>query len=147
MARTPVPTENSFVGPGYRRLRLGIFLPAALLLGACGPADTAGQIGTQRWGNFDVAVELRPSPPREGHNEVVVIVSGERHRPVYDALVFVRSEKEQPWVQAIQDGHVGVYRRAVLFRHRADPALQVRLQRGDDQAELVFPLHFAAASP
>jgi len=135
------------VGMRYPSLRLLAFSNLALLLGACGPADTAGQVGTQRWGNFDVAVELRPSPPREGRNEVVVIVSGERHRPVYDALVFVRSDSEQAWVQAIEDGHVGVYRRAVLFGHRADPALQVRLQRGDEQAELVFPLHFQAASP
>ena len=115
------------------------------LLAGCGADTGNAQIGAQRWGDLDVAVEVRPSPPRAGHNEVVVIVSGEHHRPVYDALVYLRAQADLPWVQAIEDGHVGVYRRAVFFAGAGDAAVQVRLQRGRDESVLVFPVRLGAS--
>jgi len=115
----------------------------ALTLAACNSSQDASQIGVRQWGTFDVAVEVRPAPPRRGHNEVVVIITGEHHRPVYDALVAVRADPEQPWVQAIEDGHVGVYRRAVLFSHGPAASLQVRVQRADAQSVLEFPVTLA----
>ncbi len=119
---------------------------AAALLTACSDGPDNAQIGVHKWGSADVAVELRPSPPREGANEVVVIVSGAHHRPVYDAMVFVRARPEQPWTQAIEDGHVGVYRRGLYFGSGGG-ALQVRLVRGSDEAVLDFPLVLQPAPP
>lgn len=119
------------------------------LLAACGNGPDPAQIGSRQWEGYDVAVEVRPAPPRAGHNEVVVIISGAHHRPIYDALVAVRATADQPWVQAIQDGHVGVYRRAVYFARGRDATLQaqvqVQLQRGDAHGELAFPVTLAAA--
>jgi len=129
---------------GGRIQALLLFILPCLLAG-CGADDGNAQIGAQRWGNLDVAVEVRPSPPRAGHNEVVVIVSGEHHRPIYDALVYLRAQPDLPWVQAIEDGHVGVYRRAVLFADGGAAALQVRLQRGSEESVLIFPLSLRAA--
>jgi hypothetical protein len=126
--------------------RLAMFLAGALgasALAGCGDSRDPAQIGVRPWGSFDVAVEVRPAPPRQGHNEVVVIITGEHHRPVYDALVSVRSDSAQPWVQAIEDGHVGVYRRAVYFGHGPEASLQVRLQRADAQSVLEFPVTLA----
>ncbi len=114
-------------------------------LGGCGNSADDSRIGTRKWGSFDVAVEVRPGPPSAGRNEVVVIVSGERHRPVYDALVSVRTSDAQPWVQAIEDGHVGVYRRGVFFAGGASATVQVRLQRAADEAVLAFPVALAPA--
>jgi hypothetical protein len=110
------------------------------LLDACGNSDDRSRIGARKWGTVDVAVEVRPSPPRPGHNEVVVIVSAEHHRPVYDAIVALRVQPAEPWVQAIEDGHVGVYRRAVVFGPGRAAVLQVRLQRAGEQAVLEFPV-------
>jgi len=135
--------------PGRRSL--SIRLPAGLLtilagiaqLASCSNGQDSSQIGTQKWGSYDVAVEVRPTPPRQGHDEVVVIITGERHRPVYDALVAVRADPQQAWVQAIEDGHVGVYRRAVFFGRGPVASLQVRLQRADTQSVLEFPVTLA----
>ena len=49
------------------------------------------------------------------------------------------------WVQAIQDGHMGVYRRGVSLRFEESLVLQVRLQRRDKQQVLYFPLKLAAS--
>jgi hypothetical protein len=125
------------------RSHVAAFLAGALgvcLIAGCGDNHDPAQIGTRPWGSIDVAVELRPPPPRPGHNEVVVIITGEHHRPVYDALVSVRGDGAQPWVQAIEDGHVGVYRRAVVFAHGPQATLQVRVQRADAQTVLEFPV-------
>ena len=135
--------------PGHRpismRLPAGLLMIAAGIvhLASCSNGQDSSQIGTQKWGAYDVAVEVRPTPPRQGHDEVVVIITGERHRPVYDALVAVRADAEQAWVQAIEDGHVGVYRRAVFFGHGPDASLQVRLQRADTETVLEFPVTLA----
>ena len=48
-----------------------------------------------------------------------------------------------PWVQAIQDGFIGVYRRAVDIGDGDIVVLQVRLQRGEEQKVLLFPLKLA----
>ncbi len=45
-----------------------------------------------------------------------------------------------PWVQAIQDGFIGVYRRAVDIGDGEAVELQVRLQKGNEQKVLFFPL-------
>ena len=113
------------------------------LLAACGSSGEDSRIGIRTWGTFDVAVEVRPSPPRAGRNEVVVLVSGEHHRPVFDALVSVRTDAAQPWVQAIEDGHVGVYRRGVIFERAAVGVLQERLQRAQTDDVLEFPVPLA----
>jgi len=111
-----------------------------MALAACGQVDQAGTIGTRQWGPYDVTVETRPSPPRIGQNEIVVVIAGEHHQPVYDAVVAVRAQASSPWIQAIEDGHVGVYRRAVRFSSGAQNVLQVQLKRGEDSTILEFPV-------
>jgi len=111
-----------------------------MALAACGQADQAGTIGTRQWGPYEVTVETRPSPPRVGQNEVVIVIAGEHREPVYDALVTVRAQTSSPWIQAIEDGHVGVYRRAVRFGSGAQNVLQVQLKRGEDSTILEFPI-------
>lgn len=109
-------------------------------MSACGETADTYVVGTGRWGQFEVSVESRPSPPRPGNNEVVVIITGERHRPVYDARVSLRAQPDAAWTQAIEDGHVGVYRRAVNFGRGDRAIIQVQLQRGTDQSVLEFPV-------
>jgi hypothetical protein len=112
-------------------------------LAACGESTDSYLVGKGRWGEYDVSVESRPAPPRRGNNEVVVIITGERHQPVYDALVAVRAQSEAAWTQAIEDGHVGVYRRAVNFGHGDRAVIQVQLKRGAQESELDFPVSLA----
>jgi hypothetical protein len=137
---------RALAAPGRAPLwrRAFVVLVLAALAACSDPADEPTQLGTQAWGPFDVSVESLPSPPRAGHNEVVVQITGERSRPVYDALVQLRAGPASDWVQAIEDGHVGVYRRAVNFSagtgNRIARTLEVQLVRGDDRTILQFPI-------
>ena len=115
-------------------------LVIVVALGGCGSGEQSGTIGTRQWGSYDVTVESRPWPPRQGQNEIVVMIVGEHHQPIYDALVTMRAQDSSPWVQAIEDGHVGVYRRAVRFAADGQSNLQIQLQRGDEKTVLDFPV-------
>ncbi len=130
--------------PGRPPAPLLAALGALLLLGGCSD-DRSETLGTRAWGSIEVAVETRPFPPLAGNDEVVVIVSGAHRRPVYDAVVSIRAQSSAPWVQAIQDGHLGVYRRAVRFTRDPGNALEVQLRRGDEQTVLAFPVTLGSA--
>ena len=98
---------------------------------------------SQKWQGVDVRVEVRPSPPRAGMSEFLVMTTGERGRAVYDLIVSLRTDDRDPWTQAIQDGQVGVYRRAVEVGPGARSVLQVQIKRKDEEGVLRFPLNVA----
>jgi hypothetical protein len=118
-------------------------IAGALLSGCSGEISTP--IPTQHWLTNEVRVETRPSPPSPGTAEILVIVSDARGQPVSDLLVSLRTADRDPWVQAIQDGHVGVYRRAAHLDVGERSLLQVQIQRGETQDVLRFPLAVKAS--
>ena len=125
------------------------FLSFALLivlisLAGCGKDNEQALIPPQHWGETNVRIETHPSPPVAGMSEIVVIATGLHGRPVQDLIVSLRGNSAMPWVQAIQDGLIGVYRRAIDLGDGETAVLQVRLQRGTDQTILRFPLKLTA---
>jgi len=88
----------------------------------------------------EVRVETQPNPPTGGMTEMIVIITGPRGKPVHDLIVSLRGNESMPWVQTIQDGYMGAYRRAVDIGTEENAMLQVRLQRGDLQKILKFPV-------
>ena len=108
-------------------------------LSACS-GDQAVDIPVQKWHEVEVRVEVRPSPPRAGMSEFLVMTTGERGRPVYDLIVSLRTNDQDEWKQAIQDGQVGVFRRAVDVEPGARSVLQVQIKRKDEEGVLRFPL-------
>ncbi len=88
-------------------------------------------------------IETHPNPPLAGMSEIVVIVTGPHGRPTGNLIVSLRGGESQPWTQAIQDGFIGVYRRAVDIGESNSAAVQVRLQEGTEQKVLFFPLKLA----
>ena len=87
-----------------------------IILASCG--KTKISIEPQRWKQFLVQLELRPSPlPQKTAARVyefIVIVNDLKQKKVASRLVVsLRPKGRQKWLQAIQDGHVGVYRRAM----------------------------------
>jgi hypothetical protein len=112
---------------------------ALALVSACG-GGPAWQFKSQQWRGMDVALESRPSPPRAGMNEFLVTVTDKRGRPGFDLIVSLRTGDDQPWVQAIEDGQMGVYRRAVKIEPGVDRAVQVQLHGRDATDVLQFPL-------
>lgn len=88
-------------------------------------------------------IETHPNPPLAGMSEIVVIITGPHGKPIPDLTVSLRGNDSVPWVQAIQDGFIGVYRRAVDIGDGETVVLQVRLQQGMEQKILLFPLKLA----
>jgi hypothetical protein len=109
------------------------------LLAACGGRQAA-DAPPQIWGDAEVRIESRPSPPRTGMNEFLVMVTGERGKPISDLVVSLRTDDQDAWKQAIQDGQVGVYRRAAEVAPGTRSVLQVQIRRGDTESVLRFPL-------
>lgn len=110
---------------------------------ACGDDSRHLSISPQRWKDADVRIETHPDPPLAGMSEIVVIVTGPRGRPVQDMTVSLRGNDSMQWVQAIQDGNIGVYRRAIDIGEGESIVLQVQLQQGEDKKVLLFPLRLA----
>ncbi len=113
-----------------------------VLAGCSSPEATHPDALPQQWNGWDVRVETRPSPPLDGMNEFLVIMTGSHH-PVTSCLVDLRTSQMDEWKQAIQDGLVGVYRRAALLEPGERRTLQVRLHCGEEKelnTILFFPI-------
>jgi hypothetical protein len=123
--------------PGRARAGWAALVGAALLA-ACGNGSQAA-IAPQRWGDLVVQVQTQPDPPQPGANEVLVILGAPRGVPTYDCIVSLRTNDADDWVQAIQDGHSGVYRRVANLDPQQRSTLQVRIERHGEQAVLRFP--------
>jgi hypothetical protein len=126
-------------------------IPAILLiliaagLAACNDGTKVLSIPSQHWKENVVRIETHPNPPLAGMSEIVVIITGPHGKPTGDLIVSLRGKESDPWIQAIQDGFIGVYRRAVDLGEGDDSAVvQVRLQQGAEQQVLRFPLKLAA---
>jgi hypothetical protein len=125
-------------------LRTSLTLLLLPLLTACGSNDPIVNIPPQKWQNTDIHIETRPSPPQKGMNEIIVIATGERGRPAYDLVIDLRTNDNDDWKQAIEDGQVGVYRRAVAIDAESRSTLQVQIRRGAGEASVLqFPLQIA----
>lgn len=113
-----------------------------LILSFSACSEDSGQllIPVQHWKETDVRIETHPNPPLPGMSEIVVIVTGPRGRPIQDLTVSLRGSEASPWIQAIQDGLIGVYRRAIDIGDIEAMNLQVRLKRGNEEKVLLFPL-------
>jgi len=126
-----------------RPLLRGFLLLGAGMLAACSGGDEAVQVPAQAWQGLEVRVESRPSPPRAGANEFLVIVSEKRGKPAHNLVVSLRTSDRDDWKQAIQDGQVGVYRRAIEARPGERSTLQVQLKGRGAEGVLRFPLQLA----
>jgi len=107
----------------------------------------------QVWNDWHVRIETRPGALRVGMNEFLVIISDARGlRPGENMLVKIRMSHSD-WIQAIPDGGVGVYRRALPVRDPAHAILYVYIKeeagkRREGQLHFIFspPEHQVAAS-
>ena len=114
---------------------------AFLLLGILSACDDqAGNIPSQNWQGVDVHVETRPSPPRDGMNEFLIMTTNKRGQPIFDLIVSIRTSDQDPWVQAIEDGQMGVYRRAAEISPGTRSVVQVQIMRNGEESVLRFPV-------
>lgn len=120
-------------------MKLLMTIVAALVLSACTGDAGDARLPSQQWDDISVTVEFRPAPLRPGMNEFIVLATYPDRRAAHDMIVSLRSRPDVPWQQTIQDGNIGVYRRAVPLI--AGPqTLYVHLRRGLNETVLEFPL-------
>ncbi|NOY63196.1 MAG: hypothetical protein GXP10_08630 [Gammaproteobacteria bacterium] len=114
-------------------------------LGGCSDEVTP-RLGPQQWQDIVFLVETRPPQLRIGMNEFLVLASIDGHKPAHDMILSFRLNGEGKWQQAIQDGYVGVYRKAIRVNDIENDVLEVRVERyveGQNERDLTllrFPL-------
>lgn len=125
--------------------RLRAALPAAVLaLSGCGGGteDSA----TLSWRDLQVHVESRSYGPIPEMKELLVFVNRNRVLPAWDCRVDLRTSDADPWKQAIEDGRVGVYRRAAKVDEHEHSVLQVRIRAEGNETVLRIPLNSQPAA-
>ncbi|MDX8406147.1 MAG: hypothetical protein R8K50_08370 [Mariprofundus sp.] len=109
------------------------------LLTACSPDESVWQAEPQLWQELTMRVETRPEQAMQGMNEFLVIAGHQQRGFINNLLVEVRTENSG-WKQAMPDGALGVFRRALPVKDVSRDHLYVRLTRKGQQGELIFPL-------
>lgn len=111
-----------------------------LMLAGCSDEGAVWSPPLQQWQDMIIRIETRPSMPKPGMNEFLVIANRQQRGFSSDLIVNVRTEHSE-WKQAIPDGALGVFRRALPVKNLADDHLYVRLARSNgDRGELTFAL-------
>ncbi len=123
---------------------LELLLLLALLAGCS--KNGVDELPPQQWHQLNISVQTHPAPVEVGMNEFVVIVSKRGVRPRAGYLVSIRTDDRDPWKQTIQDGEIGVFRRALLVRPD-QTMLQVRVQYKKEVGILRFPLYQHPQAP
>lgn len=129
-----------------KKLSLLSFWLISFALVACSDGVARISIPLQHWKEMDVRIDTHPNPPLAGMSEIVVIVTGLHGKPIPDLTISLRSNDSMPWVQTIQDGYIGVYRRAIDLggSDGGTAVVQVRLQQAAEQKIMLFPLKLSA---
>ena len=133
MAGGPLPS---------RRLVLPAF--AAMMLCGCGGATQDSP--TEYWRDLRIHVETRSYSAVPGMRELLVFVNRGGELPAWDCRIDLRTSDADSWKQAIEDGRVGVYRRAAQV-DREHSVLQIRIRAAGSETVLRIPLIQKSAPP
>jgi len=122
---------------------LAIFILGLSLVG-CG-GDSAHLLKSQVWNGISFFIEIRSNPRIPSMYELLVVATRQDRKPAFDMIVSVSSSSQTTPVQTIQDGHSGVFRRALrLDMSNSGEAIQVHIQSREKGAEgntvLSFPV-------
>jgi len=121
------------------RLKACVLFTAVSLLAACSSDQQTWTPPPQQWQNMSIRIETRPTMIREGMNEFLVIANRQQSGFSSDLMVDVRTEYSD-WKQAMPDGALGVFRRALPVKDVQHDHLYVRLVRKGQQREMMFAL-------
>ena len=116
-----------------------ILMACALVLSACAAEEPVWTPPAQTWNDVVIRIETRPTVLRSGMNEFLVITQRQQRGFSADMMVDVRTESSN-WKQAMPDGALGIFRRALPVKDVQRDHLYVRLVRKGEQHEMVFAL-------
>lgn len=113
-----------------------IVIVLTLLLISCSSEVTL--LAPQQFDGNVYQIEVRPGPKvLKGFNEFVLIVSDRNRQPVPDFIISARVDDNDAWRQMIQDGNIGVYRRAVNIKDPQTQILQVQVRKAKEQLTIL----------
>lgn len=120
--------------------RFFLFFLSLALMACEGPMP---EMPAQTWDNMRIQIETRPPRLQKGMNEFLVVASKGKDNgiPAHDLIVSLAINDSDHWEQAIQDGFVGVYRRAMPVSDPANDVLLVRIEHDKREGILRFPLN------
>jgi len=116
----------------------------ALLTSGCGGGTQDSP--TLFWRDLQIHVESRGYGAVPEMKELLVYINQGSTLPAWNCRVEIRTSDEDPWKQAIEDGYVGVYRRAAKV-DRDHSSVQVRIRAEGDETVLIFPITRKPAPP
>ncbi len=120
-------------------MRLQLIILVGLLLSSCSADEDAWSPAPQSWQDITMSIETQPTPIRQGMNEFILIANHQQRGFVNDLLVEVHTE-QSGWKQAIPDGALGVFRKALPVQNVQRDHLYVRLTRHGKHHEMIFSL-------
>lgn len=130
-----------------------LFTLLLLSLAACTEEIPTTQF--QEWGEYSFRLESRPPHIQPGMNEFLLVSNYKKRFRAYDLIVSYRMGPQGKWNQAIQDGHTGVYRKAMRVVDPDAEVLYVYVKQSKkyklteepmEDHVLQFPLNYASSS-
>jgi hypothetical protein len=126
-----------------RAWRASLYGVAIAFAGCGGETQESPEL---HWLDLQVHVESRSYGPIPAMKELLVFVNRHGSQPAWDCRIDLRTSDADPWKQAIEDGRVGVYRRAALVDERQHSVLQIWIHAEGNETVLRVPLMPQAAS-
>lgn len=127
-----------------RPWRAAVGAIAVALIGCSGETQDSP---TQTWGDLEIHVESRSYGPIPEMKELLVFVNRGHTLPAWNCRIDLRTNDADPWKQAIEDGHVGVYRRALKVDDKEHSMLQIWIRSEGNETVLKVPLVRRPAPP
>jgi hypothetical protein len=119
----------------------GISLLLVFLLFSCMGEVPSSPV--KEWEGMEFRLETRPPYITRGMMEFLVIANRPGRKPASDLLIELRVGPTGRWVQAIEDGNVGVYRRAMRINDPATDVMYMHIQNKKNKEGLLeFPLSY-----
>ena len=129
-----------------------ILLLAVLFIASCTTEIPTTQF--QEWGEYSFRLESRPPQIKPGMNEFLLIGNFKKKFRAYDLIVSFRIGPVGKWSQAIQDGHTGVYRKAmrvtsvekdVLYVYVKQSKKNMMTEKPIGEQVFEFPLNYSSS--
>jgi len=120
-------------------MRYLLLILTGMLIAGCSSEQPGWSPEPQAWQDITIRIETQPSPIRRGMNEFILIANHQQRGFVNDLLVEVHTNGSG-WKQAMPDGALGVFRRALPVGDVQQDHLYVRLTRRGQHGDMKFAL-------
>ena len=135
--------------------KICLIITSIFLLASC--STEIPTTPSKKWNEYTFRLESRPPIIEKGMMEFLTLSDFEGNLRGCDLIVYYRMGPTGRWVQAIQDGHTGVYRRAMKVSDPETDVLYVHIKKNqtlkekEEKAErkevvLQFPLNYSTAA-